>query len=124
MNGYVLVFLGAGFGGAFRHGVNLLFSSLLKTGFPLSTMAVNIAGSFLMGILAGWFAFRGDTAQGLRLFLVTGFLGGFTTFSTFSLDVALLYERSTFPSMVVYMVGSVVMAVAGLAFGLALMRAQ
>src|SRR5690606_3497690 len=91
--GYLIVFLGGGLGAALRHGVNLGAARLLGTAFPYGTLAVNVAGSLAMGLLAAWFAFRGDAAQHWRLFFATGVLGGFTTFSAFSLDVALLYER-------------------------------
>ena len=88
--GYLIVFLGAGVGGAVRHGVNLACARLFGFGFPFGTLIVNLAGSFMMGVLAGWFAFRMGIPQHMRLFLTTGILGGFTTFSAFSLDAALL----------------------------------
>jgi len=76
-----------------------------------------------MGLLAGWFAFRGEGGgQSLRLFLTTGILGGFTTFSTFSLDAALFWERGQPWGMVGYVSGSVLAAVMGLFVGLALVR--
>ena len=90
---YLIVFLGAGIGGALRHGVNVGAARLFGYGFPLGTLIVNIAGSFAMGLLAGYFAARPHLGQHARLFLTTGVLGGFTTFSAFSLDAALLIER-------------------------------
>lgn len=90
---YVIVFLGAGAGGAARHGVNLAAARLVGTGFPFGTLAINVIGSFLMGVLAEFFALKGHLPQHPRLFLTTGVLGGFTTFSTYSLEAALLYER-------------------------------
>ena len=90
---YLIVFLGAGIGGALRHGVNAGSARLWGYGFPFGTLIVNVAGSFLMGLLAGYFAFRPGIGQHARLFLTTGILGGFTTFSAFSLDTVLLVER-------------------------------
>ena len=77
MQAYLIVFLGAGLGGAARHGVNVAALRLLGFGFPYGMRAVNIAGSLVMGLLAGWFALKGDPGQSWRLFLTTGILGGF-----------------------------------------------
>src|SRR5438128_4980752 len=93
---YLIVFLGAGIGGALRHGVNVAAARLFGFGFPYGTLMVNVAGSFAMGLLAGYFAFRPGIGQHLRLFLTTGILGGVTTFSAFSLDAALLVERHAY----------------------------
>lgn len=120
--GYLIVFLGAGIGGALRHGVNVGAARLLGYGFPFGTLIVNVAGSFLMGLFAGYFAFRPGIGQHIRLFLTTGILGGFTTFSAFSLDAALLIERHNYGLAAGYMVGSVAASVSALFFGLALFR--
>jgi len=120
--GYLLVFLGAGLGGALRHGVNLGSARLFGTGFPVGTMLVNIVGSFLMGLLAGYFTYRTGVPQNARLFLTTGILGGFTTFSAFSLDAALLVERHAYSLAAAYMVGSVVLSLIALFVGLSLFR--
>ncbi len=93
MQAYLIVFLGAGIGGAFRHGVNVWSARVFGLNFPYRTLIVNIVGSLAMGLIAGYFMARGSASQHWRLFLATGILGGFTTFSSFSLDVALLYER-------------------------------
>src|SRR6476620_336050 len=119
---YLIVFLGAGIGGALRHGVNVGSARLFGYGFPYGTMIVNIVGSFLMGVLAGYFAFRPGINQHLRLFLTTGILGGFTTFSAFSLDTALLIERHSYGAAAGYMAGSVAASVAALFLGLAMFR--
>jgi CrcB protein len=119
---YLIVFLGAGIGGAMRHGVNVGAAKLLGYGFPFGTFIVNVVGSFLMGLFAGYFAYRDGVPQHVRLFLTTGILGGFTTFSTFSLDAAVLIERHQFGMAAGYLVGSVAAALAGLFFGLALFR--
>ena len=92
---FLTVFLGAGLGGALRHGVNLAAARLLGTGLPFGTLAVNVVGSLAMGLAVGWFAHVASPSQPWRLFLTTGVLGGFTTFSAFSLETALLVERGT-----------------------------
>ena len=119
---YLIVFLGAGIGGALRHGVNVSAAKLFGLGFPFGTMIVNVVGSFLMGLLAGYFAFRPGIGQHVRLFLTTGILGGVTTFSAFSLDTALLVERHSYGLAAGYAVGSVAASVSALFFGLALFR--
>jgi CrcB protein len=119
---YFIVFLGAGIGGALRHGVNVGAAKLFGYGFPTGTMIVNVLGSFAMGLLAGYFAFRPGISQHVRLFLTTGLLGGFTTFSAFSLDAALMIERHAYASAAGYAAGSVLAGVAALFLGLALFR--
>ncbi len=122
--GFLIVFFGGGIGAALRHGVNLITPRLLGTAFPYATIFENFSGSLAMGLLAGYFAFRsGETAQAWRLFLTTGILGGYTTFSTYSLDSMLLYERGEFGLAALYVIGSVVLSLAGVAGGLALVRA-
>jgi CrcB protein len=74
--------------------------------------------------MAAWFAFKGDASQHWRLFLTTGILGGYTTFSTFSLDAALLYERDQLMLAALYVIGSVVLGLVGLFAGLAIVRSM
>ncbi len=121
----LLVFLGGGVGAAARHGVNLLAARLFGTAFPWGTLIVNVVGSLVMGLLAAWFAFRADagTTQHARLFLTTGILGGFTTFSAFSLDVAVLWERGEVVTTAAYVAASVMISILGLFAGLAVVRA-
>ncbi len=119
---YLVVFLGAGLGGALRHGVNLATLRWFGVGFPAGTLAVNIVGSLAMGLIAGYFALKGDAPQAVRLFLTTGVLGGFTTFSAFSLDAVLLWERGQSPVAAAYVAASVVCALVGLVAGLAIVR--
>ena len=120
--GYLIVFAGAGIGGAARHGVNRAAARMFGLGFPLGTIIVNVLGSLLMGLLAGYFAYRTGIPQHLRLFLTTGILGGFTTFSAFSLDAALLLERHSYWSAAIYMAGSVLLSIAALFAGLSIYR--
>jgi CrcB protein len=119
---YLIVFVGAGIGGALRHGVNVGATRLFGLGFPFGTFIVNVVGSFAMGLLAGFFVYRAGVPQHVRLFLTTGILGGFTTFSTFSLDASLLIERHQFGAAAGYLVGSVAAGLAALFFGLAVVR--
>lgn len=119
---YIVVFLGGGLGAALRHGINIGVARLFGNGFPYATFFINVTGSFVMGLIAAWFAFKGDASQHWRLFLTTGILGGYTTFSTFSLDAALLYERGQLMLAVVYVTGSVVLGLVGLFAGLAIVR--
>ncbi len=118
---FLVVFFGAGIGGALRHGVNTL-GMRVGTDFPYGTLTVNIVGSLAMGLLAGWFAERGLASQHFRLFLLTGLLGGFTTFSAFSLDTALLWERGAVGLCALYVGLSLVVSVGALFCGLWLMR--
>jgi CrcB protein len=122
MRNYLLVFLGGGLGSTLRHTINMVCARLLGTAFPYHTFIINITGSLVMGLIAGYLAFKGDAAQPWRLFLMTGILGGYTTFSAFSLDTALLYERGAIGLAALYVAGSVVLSIAGLFAGLALVR--
>jgi fluoride exporter len=120
--GFLIVFIGGGIGAALRHGVNLVMARWLGTAFPYATLAENVTGSLVMGLLVGYFAFGGGVPQHWRLFLTTGILGGYTTFSAFSLDSVLLYERGEVWLAALYVVLSVVLSIGGLAAGLALVR--
>jgi CrcB protein len=119
---YLVVFLGGGLGAALRHGMNLAIARLFGTSFPYGTLIVNVSGSVVMGLIAGYFAFRGGASQHWRLFLTTGILGGYTTFSAFSLDAVLLWERHELVSAAVYVGGSVGLSIIGLFGGLVLVR--
>ena len=122
MQAYLIVFLGAGIGGALRHGVNIAALRLFGGEFPFGTLAVNIIGSLCMGLLAGIFELKADPGLNLRLFLITGVLGGFTTFSAFSLDAALLYERGQLTLAALYIAVSVGAALGGLFAGMFVIR--
>jgi CrcB protein len=124
MQNLVLVALGGGLGAAGRHLVNVASLRLFGPHFPVGTLVVNVLGGFLMGLLAGWLALRGSGGgQALRLFLATGVLGGFTTFSAFSLDAYLLWERGEVGQTAAYIAASVLLSIGALVAGLATMRA-
>jgi fluoride exporter len=114
----LIVFLGAGIGGVIRHVFNVVVVGMTGTAFPLGIMAINVIGSTLMGVVVGWFTMRSGSSQDLRLFLTTGVLGGFTTFSAFSLDTALLYERGMPGLAAVYVLASVILSLLGLFAGM------
>jgi len=119
---YLIVFLGGGIGAALRHGVNLGFARAFGTAFPYATMFENVTGSLVMGLLVGWFALKGGVPQHWQLFLTTGLLGGYTTFSAFSLDAAVLYERGAMGAAAIYVLLSVALSIAGLFAGMAVVR--
>ena len=117
------MFLGGGFGAALRHGINLAAVAIAGRSFPYGTMFINVTGSLVMGLIAEYFALKTHLPRTWLLFLTTGILGGYTTFSTFSLEAGLLYERGQMLATAVYVLGSVVLAIAGLFAGLAIVRA-
>ncbi|MGL4439612.1 MAG: fluoride efflux transporter CrcB [Bosea sp. (in: a-proteobacteria)] len=125
MKSVLLVFVGAGLGGVTRHGVNLASVRWFGAVFPWGTLVVNVAGSLAMGLFASWLMARAGAlwSQDMRLLLMTGVLGGFTTFSAFSLDAWLLWERGAFFHAGAYVLASVVLSIAALGAGLGFGRA-
>jgi fluoride exporter len=123
MNPYLIVFFGSGLGGILRHAVNVWVPRMFGTVFPYHTLTVNIVGSLVMGLLVGFFALKTDPGKDWRLFLTTGIMGGFTTFSAFSLDTVLLYERGEVALAAFYVSASVGVSVAALFAGLSIVRA-
>ena len=117
------VFLGGGIGSALRYGVSSATLALAGPAFPLGTFAVNLLGCTLMGALVEWLNWR-DTGidASMKLFLATGMLGGFTTFSAFALDAVALWQRGETLTALGYGAGSVVLSIAGFLAGMALMR--
>jgi CrcB protein len=120
--GYIIVFLGGGVGSAARHGVNALSAQYMGTRYPIGTFCINVLGSLLIGILAECFALKTNLPLNMRLFLITGILGGFTTFSAFSLEVGLLYERGEILAATIYALASVGCGVLAMFGGMALIR--
>jgi CrcB protein len=118
-----LVFIGGGAGAVARWAVGLAWLRLAGPERPwAATLVINVIGGFLMGLLVGVIAARGEGGDRLRLLLGTGGLGGFTTFSTFSLEAVLMIERRQFGLAAGYVSLSVVLSIAALALGLVLMR--
>jgi len=118
----MLVCLGGGIGAGLRRLTNLGAARLLGVSFPWGTFTVNLLGSLAMGLITGWLAQRMSGSQELRVFLATGILGGFTTFSAFSLDTVVLWERGDVTLAALYVLGSVTCAILFLFAGLWLAR--
>jgi fluoride exporter len=110
--------LGGAMGAVARHFLSYRIASLFGHGLPYGTLAVNVLGSFFMGVLITLFAERYALSQEMRAFLTVGLLGGFTTFSTFSLETALLIERNALGLAALYIAASVLLAVGGLFAGI------
>lgn len=117
-----LVMIGGAFGAGARYLTGAAMLRVAGPGWPWGTLAVNLVGGFLMGLLAGWLARHGDGGANARLLLGVGVLGGFTTFSAFSLDVVLMLERGQYWPAAGYVAVSVVGSVAALMAGLSLVR--
>jgi CrcB protein len=113
---------GGAIGAGLRHAINTAFLAWFGPGFPWATLTVNVVGSLLMGaLIQALMPFDGG-APALRTFLATGILGGFTTFSAFSLDVWVLYERQQNVALALYIAVSLLASIAALVLGMALVR--
>lgn len=119
---YVLVAVGGAIGASLRHGVNRAFVHQLGLSPVFGTLFVNILGSFLMGLLAGALLARDGTGESWRFFLGTGVLGGFTTFSAFSLQAVLMWEHGDHAALALYVIASVGLSILALVLGLASVR--
>ena len=117
------VAVGGAIGSVARYLTGIASGKLFGFGFPWGTLIINIAGSFLIGAFVESFALKWDLPQVARAFLTVGICGGFTTFSTFSLDSYLLMDRGEFWPAAAYMAGSVLLSILGLFGGLQLVRA-
>lgn len=118
----LLVAIGGALGSMLRYGVGRWAITLMGPGFPFGTFAVNIIGGFLMGLLAGWLARFGDGGEDLRLLLGVGVMGGFTTFSAFSLEVYNMITRAEIAMAAAYSVSSVAGSVLAVLAGVWVMR--
>jgi CrcB protein len=122
----VHVALGGAIGSVLRYQTGRFITHWLGpqavTTFPWATLTVNALGSLLMGVLAGWLARHGQGGDQFRLLLGVGLMGGFTTFSAFSLELVLMMERGQYMFAALYLILSVALGVTGLIFGLAVMR--
>ncbi|MEL6365814.1 MAG: CrcB family protein [Pseudomonadota bacterium] len=119
---WLVVAAGGALGASARHGVGRLAFHAFGPGYPWGTVIANVAGSTLMGLFIGALAARSGTPEGARLFFAVGFLGAFTTMSTFSLDVVTLFERKAYASAAGYASLSLLGSVGGLVLGLAAAR--
>lgn len=114
---------GGALGAMLRHFMNVGIGRVAGDGFPWHTLFINISGSFVMGLLVSLMAVRWNVTNEVRAFLTTGILGGYTTFSSFSLDFALLVERKAYLLAGAYALGSVVLSLVAIFAGLALAKA-
>ncbi len=117
------VALGGAFGASSRYLVGVWALRFFGPGYPWGTFIVNVVGSFIIGGLAEFIALKLNASAELRVLLVTGFLGGFTTFSSFSLDAIYLFERGAMGLTAIYIISSVALSIAAVMAGLALVRA-
>jgi len=122
MNMYLWVALGGAIGASGRFFTTSMTGRLIGHGFPWGTMTVNVVGSFIMGALISFMAIKWSTSTEMRAFLTTGILGGFTTFSAFSLDFATLIERKEHMAAFAYAAGSVGLSLLAVFAGLVVMR--
>ena len=120
---YLLVFIGGGLGAAARYGFNVFIPKLVGGDYPWHTMIINVTGCFIMGVLTELMALRLNVSNEMRLFLTTGVLGGYTTFSAFALDFAFLVGRRDMIGAAGYMLASVGLSLMACFVGLALVRA-
>ena len=124
MNPYLLVAVGGALGSVARYGTGVLVGKGWDSAFPLATMLINVAGSLAMGLFIGYITRTTPAWQAdARLFVAVGIFGGFTTFSSFSLDAISMLERGEIAPALLYVVGSVVVGIAALYAGLVVMRA-
>jgi CrcB protein len=114
--------LGGSIGSAARYIVGVSVGRLFNTNFPWATLFINVSGSVLMGALAALILIRLDLSQAARIFLTVGVCGGFTTFSTFSLDAYSLIEKGNLATAVIYMVSSAVLSIVALALAMYAVR--
>ena len=117
-----MIALGGAAGAVARYGVGLWSVVMLGHGFPYGTMVINIWGSFVMGLIIAKFSQMDHVSQEMRSLIATGFLGAFTTFSTFSLDFVTMWERGDSVHAFLYVAASVVLSIFALFLGLWLMR--
>jgi fluoride exporter len=117
----LLVALGGGLGAASRFGVSLAVP-VRADAWPVATFGINVVGSLAIGVLAGWLSSRGDAGEPWRLFLGVGVLGGFTTFSAYSLETMRMIERNDWVGASTYSIGSVIAGLIAVAIGLAMAK--
>lgn len=119
---FAYVALGGAIGASLRYGLGRAAFKAFGPGFPWGTFISNISGGLAMGFLTGWLAFRVSGGEHLRLFLAVGVLGGFTTFSSFSLEAFRMIETKSYSAAGLYIFGSVILAIAAVFAGLLIAR--
>lgn len=119
---YIWVFIGGGLGACSRYGLGTLIARWSGTTFPLGTLLINMTGSFLIGLLATLLLDRGVTNPALRWSLITGFLGGYTTFSAYSYETVQLFENGQGGRALLYIVGSNLLGIGACVAGIAVVR--
>ncbi len=124
MTNILLAAFGGAIGSVLRYLVGVFSVRWFGSGFPWGTLAVNVVGSFIIGLMVEMIARRFNASMELRVFIVTGILGGFTTWSSFSLDTMMLFERGAIAAAAAYVIGSLVVSFAAVFAGLALGRAM
>lgn len=122
MYSLALVALGGAIGASARHMLGHWALKAFGPGYPYGTFAANVLGGFLMGVLVAWLAFKVSGGEHMRLFLGVGLLGGFTTFSAFSLDAVRMLEAKNYGQFIGYVGGSVALSIGALMLGLILAR--
>ena len=124
MMSFFTVALGGAIGASARYGLGLMSTRVFGSGFPMGTLLANVIGGFLMGLLVGWLLREGPSnAETIRLFAAIGVLGGFTTFSSFSLDAINMIQAKAYGPFVTYVGSSVILSILAVAVGLYFMRA-
>ena len=122
MNAFLFIFIGGGLGSLARYALASAVGQITGPGFPWGTLAVNILGGFVMGMLVEMMALKWSVPQEIRLFLTTGLMGGFTTFSAFSLECASMIERGDWGMAGAYVFSSVIGSILALFAALFLIR--
>lgn len=125
MSGFLTVALGGAIGASARHGLSLAMLRIFGPGFPIGTLLANIIGGLLMGVLMGWLLREStDASNSIRLFAGVGILGGFTTFSAFSLEAFRMLDAKSYGLFFGYVGASIILSIAAVALGLFIMRSS
>ena len=118
----ISVFLGGGFGAIIRYLVIEQVNKLFLVAFPFGTIAVNVIGAFLIGLLSSYLAERLDVSENIKMFLIVGFCGGFTTFSSFNIEFYQLFSNGEILSSLIYVTTTFVLTVVAFYIGVSLLK--
>ena len=116
------IFLGGGFGALLRFLISEQINRLFLNSFPLGTIVVNVLGAFLIGLAVSYFSGKVNFSQNMKMFLIIGFLGGFTTFSTFNLDFYQLFSNGEIVASLLYLFATFILTVIAFYLGLSLVK--